>query len=181
VNYKLDGTYGFSGPAPYSSSNETSVLTVLRFGGVSGGTIYDQWGDGSNNFAPYSEYDQGWVSENIACQSTSCFDFQGTIDVQGSNPVVPLDLSLGIDCSDLNCSEELQPHGDNRHFYSSGCHILIGVRGISDRTRRSAGTDNVRAARGGNRPGAGYSSPSRAATSLIEHIIDRRVRHLREP
>ena len=111
MNYKLDGTYGFSGPAPYSSSNETSVLTVLRFGGVSGGTIYDQWGDGSNNFAPYSEYDQGWVSENIACQSTSCFDFQGTIDVQGSNPVVPLDLSLRIDCSDLNCSEDFSHTG----------------------------------------------------------------------
>jgi len=83
------------------------VLTVLRFGG----TIYDAWTGGQNNTAPYSEYDQGWVSENIAC--TSCFDFQGTIDVQGSNPVVPLDLSLGIDCSDLNCSEELQPHGGN--------------------------------------------------------------------
>jgi hypothetical protein len=97
-----------SGAASFDGANDSdaggSGLTVLNFGGL----IYDEWFDSS---PAYSEYDQGWVSQNIICHTTTCFNLQGIFDVTGPNPSVPLRLNLRLDCQNLNCTQDFSQNG----------------------------------------------------------------------
>jgi hypothetical protein len=95
VGLTLDGSFNGNG----------TVETKLLFGSADAET---EWG---LNFPPAFSRLLGWASDSYSI-STSDYTFQGTIAVQGANPVVQIYFQLLLSCDSFSvCSEQYQDTG----------------------------------------------------------------------
>jgi hypothetical protein len=96
VGLSLDGSF---------NDGTGTVETKLFFGA---GDAETEWG---LNFPPAFTQLLGFASDSYSL-STSDYTFQGTIAVQGANPVVPIYFQLSLSCSAFSvCSEQYQDTG----------------------------------------------------------------------
>jgi hypothetical protein len=124
ANAEVDDTLTFNVPGATSSTTTLLTWGVSLDGSFNGnGTVETKFlvgGSGASgdaetewglNFPPAFSRLLGWASDSYSL-STSDYTFQGTVAVQGANPVVQIYFQLLLSCDSFSiCSEQYQDTG----------------------------------------------------------------------
>jgi hypothetical protein len=119
ISFNLDGSFSNT-----SGTNGAEVETYL-IGDVVGASTFDI----ALNINPngiVTPTASGWLTENATCQTSSCFDFDGTLGLVGANPEVIFQGRLLLACGNGPCDL------DYSNTAAVGLNLPSGVTYTSD-------------------------------------------------